>query len=59
MCTGKLLGALPICPVCFKGKLRFKMSTSEYKCPGYMDDTDFKFCKFKATEGVTRNEWSD
>jgi hypothetical protein len=56
---GKLLGALPNCPKCFGGKLRFDLKKGEYRCPGFMDDTDFVFCKFSATSGITRNQWQD
>jgi len=56
---GKLFGALPNCPKCFGGKLRFDINKGEYKCPGYMNDTDFVFCNFKATDGITRNPWQD
>ena len=56
---GKLFGALPNCSKCFGGKLRFDINKGEYKCPGYMNDTDFVFCNFRATDGITRNPWQD
>jgi hypothetical protein len=56
---GKLWGALPNCPECFGGKLRFDLKSGEYKCPGYMNDTDFVFCKYRATDGIVRNPWQD
>lgn len=56
---GKLLGALTNCPKCFGGRLRFNIDTGVYSCPGYMDDTDFVNCGFKATEGIVRNPWTD
>lgn len=46
MCAdGKLLGRIPNCPKCAGGKLRFDLSKGTYKCPGYMEDTEFKHCK--------------
>lgn len=56
---GKLWGALPNCPICFGGKLRFNIKTGEYLCPGYMNDTDFVFCKYRVTDGVLRNPWRE
>lgn len=56
---GKLLGALPNCPECFGGKLRFNIKTGEYKCPGFMDDTDFRSCSYKTFTGIQRNKWED
>ena len=34
---GKLLGALPHCPRCKGGKLRFNVKNGEYSCDGYLD----------------------
>jgi len=56
---GKLLGAIPSCPQCFAGKLRFNLKTGEYKCPGYMDDTDFMYCTYKSSDLLLRNIWID
>jgi hypothetical protein len=56
---GKVLGAVPNCPKCIAGKLRFNIKTGAYVCPGYMNDTDFVHCNFKATEGINRNTWVD
>ncbi len=55
---GKLLGALPNCPKCFGGKLRFNLKTGEYSCPGYMEDTTMIYCNFKSND-VKRNAWLD
>ena len=33
-----------MCTGCGGGKLRFDRKTGIYKCPGYMDDEDFKHC---------------
>jgi hypothetical protein len=57
---GKLLGSLPMCSKCSGGKLRFNVKTGQYYCPGYMDDTDFINCGFRANfEDVLRNPWID
>lgn len=55
---GKLLGALPNCPKCFGGKLRFNIITGEYYCPGYMEDTTMINCNFKSYD-IKRNGWLD
>lgn len=55
---GKLLGALPNCPKCFGGKLRFNIKTGEYSCPGYMEDTEMINCNFKSND-IQRNTWLD
>lgn len=34
---GYVLGAIPLCPRCRTGKLRFNSSLGEYTCPGYVD----------------------
>jgi len=44
---GKLFGRIPGCPKCAGGKLRFDSEKGSYKCPGYMEDTDFKNCGAK------------
>ena len=56
---GKLFGGLPNCSLCFGGKLRFNIKTGEYYCPGFMNDTEFSFCKFRANDGIVRNPWQD
>jgi hypothetical protein len=57
---GKLLGALPCCSKCGGGKLKFNIKTGVYFCPGYMDDTEFRNCSFKADfKDVIRNPWID
>ena len=40
----KLLGQIPCCPECKKGKLKFNNLTGKYRCPGYMDENEFKHC---------------
>jgi hypothetical protein len=54
---GMVLGAIPTCPLCSGGKLRFDQKTGIYKCPGYMDDDTFRPCHFKGAE-VTRVAWT-
>lgn len=55
----KVLGCLPNCPVCGGGKLRFNIQTGEYRCPGYMDDTTFRYCGFRTFSGIERTPWID
>eukprot|EP00406_Dinophysis_acuminata_P035937 CAMPEP_0179378390 /NCGR_PEP_ID=MMETSP0797-20121207/89309_1 /TAXON_ID=47934 /ORGANISM="Dinophysis acuminata, Strain DAEP01" /LENGTH=235 /DNA_ID=CAMNT_0021094457 /DNA_START=52 /DNA_END=759 /DNA_ORIENTATION=- len=51
---GKAFGALPRCPTCHAGRIKFENSI--YKCPGYMDDDTFVSCTFTA-DTVKRNAW--
>mmetsp|Transcript_32036 Transcript_32036/g.75111 ORF Transcript_32036/g.75111 Transcript_32036/m.75111 type:complete len:245 (-) Transcript_32036:110-844(-) len=51
---GKAFGALPRCPECVGGRIRFE--GGEYSCPGFMDDTDFKKC-FYRSDTVERVAW--
>lgn len=53
---GEVLGALPRCPVCGAGKLKFDAKSGMFKCPGYMDDDEFKPCFFKSGD-VDRVAW--
>lgn len=53
---GKAFGALPRCPKCAGGKIKY--SSAKYICPGYMDDDVFHKCFFSA-DIVTRNPWKD
>lgn len=55
---GKVLGALPVCPLCGAGKLRFEGSKGTYKCPGYMDDDEFKACFYTSTT-ADRTTWKE
>ena len=41
---GKQFGKIPTCSKCGGGKLRFNRDNGTYKCPGYMEDTDFVNC---------------
>eukprot|EP00811_Abedinium_folium_P037031 NODE_9684_length_1406_cov_4.647381.p2 GENE.NODE_9684_length_1406_cov_4.647381~~NODE_9684_length_1406_cov_4.647381.p2 ORF type:complete len:402 (+),score=111.75 NODE_9684_length_1406_cov_4.647381:95-1207(+) len=51
---GKAFGALPRCPQCSGGRIRFEAGI--YRCPGYMDDDDFNPCNFKAST-IERLPW--
>lgn len=59
---GQVLGAIPTCPKCGKGKLRWDRMTGEYKCPGYLDEVDgvriIKRCGFKS-KTVKRKAWKE
>ncbi|EGR30422.1 poly polymerase family protein, putative [Ichthyophthirius multifiliis] len=55
---GKTLGKIPKCPICHGGKLRFDYINGNYKCPGYMEDEEFKYCnKLFSMEDIERQEW--
>lgn len=55
----KLLGALPACPKCSTGKLRFNYKTAIFRCPGQVDDAGtFIYCGFNS-EDVKRNDWQE
>lgn len=57
---GKTLGQIPMCPYCGGGKLRFDILSGTYKCPGYMDDDEFKNCGKKfSREEIKREPWID
>lgn len=53
---GIVLGRLPVCPTCEKGKLAFHRETGVYSCPGSVDNGSFRSCPFKSYE-VERGEW--
>ena len=55
---GKVLGAIPVCPLCGAGKLRFDGKTGIYKCPGYQDDDVYRPCVFQSG-AVTRTTWKE
>ena len=57
---GKQFGRIPHCHKCAGGKLRFDRNLGTYKCPGYMEDTDFVNCGAKLSfEDVKRLEWNE
>ena len=55
---GKALGALPVCPLCGAGKLRWDAKTGVASCPGFMDDDVFQACFYKSGT-VERTEWKE
>lgn len=57
---GKILGAIPKCPSCGGGRPKWDAKTATYKCPGYMEDSDFVNCnkKFSAND-IQRTSWQD
>lgn len=54
---GLVLGAIPACPLCYAGKPRFDLKKGIYKCPGYMDDADFKACFYESND-LVRDPWN-
>lgn len=60
-----LFGALPRCPKCGSGRLRYEpvRGVRVFKCPGYMDDDTFVRCSFSSNPKsstdpeVKRNAW--
>jgi len=53
---GTVLGAVPRCPECHGGQLRYDGKTGMYTCKGYFDDADFKPCAFTSA-AVERRKW--
>ena len=53
---GAVLGAVPRCPHCHGGKLRFDKEKGLYWCHGYMDDDEYKTCYFN-TNTVQFDPW--
>merc|ERR1719510_1863063 len=43
---GKAFGALPRCPTCHGGRIKYEGGV--YSCPGFMDDDVFHKCSFQA-----------
>jgi hypothetical protein len=57
---GRTLGKIPRCPRCFGGRPKFESEKGIYRCPGYRDDEDFKFCNKKySLEELPREAWTD
>lgn len=53
----QVLGAIPRCPDCQGGHLRFDQNSGVYSCPGYMDeDGEYRRCGFKSKQ-VDRVAW--
>ena len=55
---GIVLGALPLCPLCGMGKLRFDLRTGVYSCPGFRDENNYHSCAFESTN-VERTPWKE
>ncbi|PFH38752.1 poly(ADP-ribose) polymerase and DNA-Ligase Zn-finger region domain-containing protein [Besnoitia besnoiti] len=54
---GEVLGAIPKCPECSNGFLRFDQNSGVYSCPGYLDEYgDYQRCRFRSKE-VVRLPW--
>lgn len=55
---GKILGAIPKCNSCGGGRPKWDAKTANYRCPGYMEDSDFIFCNKKfAFSEIQRTPW--
>lgn len=54
---GRVLGRLPVCPKCEKGRLRWSRIGGMHTCPGFVDEEgNPRRCSFKAAE-VERLPW--
>ncbi|KFG31894.1 poly(ADP-ribose) polymerase and DNA-Ligase Zn-finger region domain-containing protein [Toxoplasma gondii RUB] len=54
---GEVMGAVPKCPECNEGFLRFDHNSGVYSCPGFMDsEGDYHRCTFKSKD-VVRLPW--
>lgn len=53
---GVVLGALPPCPQCFGGKLKYDIETGVITCNGFMDDDEYTFCYYRAAD-AERGAW--
>eukprot|EP00070_Physeter_catodon_P036426 XP_028343320.1 poly [ADP-ribose] polymerase 1-like [Physeter catodon] len=55
----RVLGAIPKCPQCHVGFLRFDGSKKEYRCPGYVnEDGEYERCPFTCTD-IKRLPWKE
>ncbi|CAD8153188.1 unnamed protein product [Paramecium octaurelia] len=53
-------GCLEKCPNCSGGRPKFNPTQKVFKCPGYMDDTEFRFCnKVYGPKDLKRIPWVD
>ena len=57
---GIAMGAIPKCKNCIGGRPKFDKNTGKYRCPGFMDDTQFKHCNktFSRSE-INRVPWKE
>ncbi|CBZ49549.1 putative poly(ADP)-ribose polymerase domain-containing protein [Neospora caninum Liverpool] len=54
---GEVMGAIPKCPECSEGFLRFDHNSGVYSCPGFMDsEGDYHRCTFKSKD-IVRLPW--
>jgi len=53
---GRVLGALPKCPKCSKGKISWNRIGGIYSCPGYYEDAVQHRCYFRVKE-LKRLKW--
>jgi hypothetical protein len=51
-----VMGAVPRCPLCSGGKLRYDIKTGQYQCPGFQDDDKYVACSF-TTQAIDRVPW--
>jgi hypothetical protein len=57
---GKLLGALPHCPNCGQGHMRFDPKSRLFFCPGYLSAHGMEMCAMKLRpEDCNRMPWRD
>lgn len=57
---GKVLGAIPKCQSCGGGRPKWDAKSGTYRCPGYMEDSDFVRCnKLFTASDITRSDWQD
>lgn len=57
---GKLLGALPHCPNCGQGHMRFDAKYRLYYCPGYLSAHGMEMCAMKIRpQDLSRVPWRD
>lgn len=53
---GKVLGAIPRCPLCSGGKPTFDIKTGLYTCKGFMDDDEWAPCSY-SSGSLARIPW--
>lgn len=57
---GKVLGSIPKCQSCGGGRPKWNAKSGTYRCPGYMEDSDFINCnKSFSILDITRSPWQD
>lgn len=54
------MGCLERCPNCSAGRPKLMAARKVFKCPGYMDDTEFRFCnKIYQKNELKRIPWKE